>query len=163
MTKEQIIRRLRYWRPRTLEQLLVRCRFPLQYVGGGAYRDVYRIVGTDYVVKIPIETKSENVKHAHNEYNAWRRITRNKKKYSSLVPYIPEIAYHNRGYGTTLMRHYTTLPINNETRKLERRVVKAVKNALGREWSDVQVSNIGVDADGGYVLTDLGHLLTGDD
>lgn len=159
MTKEKIVSLIKRWKPLTVKDILEDCRLPLQYVGGGAFRDVYRIIGTPYVLKIPCEDGATelNLEHSRDEFTAWRRISRNKK-FSQLHRFMPEIVYYNRTSGIILVCYYKSLSYSSETLKVARRTEALVRQVLGREWSDIHYRNIGIDSNGRYVLLDLGKF-----
>lgn len=76
--------------------------------------------------------------------------------------YMPEIEYHSRVSGLTLMRLYEPLRRTNENLRLATRLRKFANVTLSRRYNDLYINNIGVDSNGRYVLFDLGHF-TGED
>lgn len=88
-------------RPSTVEDLLIKCKFPLQLVNYGQFRRVYKILGTPYVVKVPkLAWSAADVKHSRLEINALKLLQ--KEKYFAIHPYLPTFHYTNRNTGVVL-------------------------------------------------------------
>lgn len=79
-------------------RLMVKCKLPLQFIGDGAFRETYRILGTPYVIKIPSGSSGSYVQHARADLNAYDLI-QGTRKMSKLRKYLPEIHYRNYAIG----------------------------------------------------------------
>lgn len=82
-------------------ELMVDCKFPLQFIADGAFREAYRIVGTPYVVKIPSSGSRTYVNHAQADINAYELIN-DDPKMNRLRKYLPKIHYSNHPIGVIL-------------------------------------------------------------
>lgn len=82
--------------------ILVReCKFPLEFVADGAFRNVYRILGTPYVLKVPSSSRSYVLDHAAQEVKAYQKIKRSKSL-AALRPYLPKFHLVNDALGIIL-------------------------------------------------------------
>jgi hypothetical protein len=172
MTTREVIKTLKKHKPGTVEDLLIYCGFSLKYEGGGAFREVYHILGTDLVVKVPINELDEdslewcrgtNVDHANREYTSWKKIMRSKRKYLALQPFMPLFHYFNPETGIALVERYTNLS-HEDTDDPD---IYAEITKLGYLVSDItkvddadieagKYDNVGFDAAGNLRIIDLG-------
>lgn len=160
LTESNIIRVLQKKQHRTGQELLD-LGLPLQFVAEGQFREVYHIVGTSIVVKIPRvrgcshRTHKKNVAHATTEYRAWRRIM--SRGYTEIRPYMPEILYHNKATGLVLMRQYRPVPRLKKNRETLSRLGRSISRIVAEtRFPDVHAGNAGIDEDGNIRLIDLG-------
>lgn len=98
---ETIIARLKRHRPLNALDLLLKCKLPLEFVGDGQFRNVFRISGTPYIVKVPkIAGGGQDVGHSRREINALKYLS--KPKYVAIHPYLPTFHFSNRNTGIVL-------------------------------------------------------------
>lgn len=98
---EEIVKRLKIQRPSTVEDLLVKCKLPLQLIDYGQFRRVYKVLGTPYVVKVPkIAWSKTDIGHSRREISALKLL--NKAKYAVIHPYLLTFYYTNRNTGVIL-------------------------------------------------------------
>lgn len=168
LTLETIKRRLRRYKPETSQAVLRKCQFPLLFVDEGMFRVVYRILGTEYVLKMPIQEwepwrwkgpRSKWIKmhinHARLEMNAHTIIsTTTRPAIKALAKYLPEVPYMDWDTGVTLMRHYRT-PTTTEWNRSLAGIYTAVE-AVQKRNTDIKPSNCGVDSSGKLRIVDLG-------
>lgn len=124
--------------------------FKLQFLGDGAYRTVYRIEGTELVVKFPKpgegadegdDDGDDGTRHTRAEM---RRLTR-LKKFKSLRRYLPVVYHYDKKNAIVVMRHYDELPtaITKASITFFDPMLRAVIRALtGIDLTDLRHSNI---------------------
>lgn len=161
-----IIKRLQKHLPTTAQEVLDYCELPLLYIGGGAFRDAYLIVGTDFVLKIPrkvrIHKKTEaNIQHARDEYAIWQRIRKSKQKFLSLKRYLPTLYYYNSATGVIVVKKYEKMKYSKEATALIRDLEKTITDTLDTKEADIHYGNLGVDKDGSIKIIDMGLFLAG--
>lgn len=156
-TTSQIIRRLKRLKPKTLLDTLNNCYLPLQFLFSGSFRDVYHIVGTRLVVKIPNNCFGEEDSASHSQAEVkWVKRLR-AKKYAAFHKYLPRIYYANK-HGVILMRRYYEMENTKLTRKLCETLEEDLKEnvkQLNYEL-DIRTDNMGRDEKGRPVILDLG-------
>lgn len=164
MTTDKIIQSLDAVRPYGAEAALMECNLPLKYLGSGAYRHVYHIVGTSLIIKFPClnsngQPSTVNIGHARDEYAAVSRVSSSKaKKYLEIKKHMPELYYHNCCTGLILGQKYKMLPTraNAIRTELSNKVCKALRLCDG----DITNSgNVGMDTRGTLKILDAGYLL----
>lgn len=164
MTLATIKRRLKLWKPQTLDGLIESCRFPLEYISCGMYRKVYGVVGTEYVIKVPIqdETRLTNISHAVDEYREYKRMSR-LKKYAAIKHRLPKFHYFDSHSGISLVERYKSLYEWDTSHDKTIRQINAWLKSKGFEDSDLDTEkrdNFGLDAKGNLKILDLGCLYT---
>jgi hypothetical protein len=162
------------------------CEFPIQIVSNGAYRVVYNVIGTEFIIKMPIEATSisfdtmgtkgqsackltskersyqSNLEHARDEWAAYCDIMwgRRNGKRDAIRPLMPEMYTFFWRTGVLLMKRYQLLSRRNF--HLRREVANTVADALGDGNCDYDIDNcgnVGKDIDTGrIVLLDIGLL-----
>jgi hypothetical protein len=170
MTTQEVIKTLKEHKPETVEDLIIYCEFPLKHEGGGAFREVYHILGTNLVVKVPIidtdftdDCFSNNIEHARIEYRSWKRIMRSKRKYKSIQPLMPEFHYFNAKTGIALVERYTNLSKEDmedpdiccEVARLGY-LVSSITKVTDVDIETSKYDNIGFDVSGNFKIIDLG-------
>jgi hypothetical protein len=171
ITLATLTRRLRKFDPATPQEVLRKCQFPLQFLDEGAFRVVYRILGSQYVLKIPIQEweswrwkgpKSrwikQHVNHSRHEINASTFVMRIAKDpvVRALRPYMPETPYMNWDTGVVLMRRYR-VPTLNEWRAKSEPLLKVIE-VLQKRNNDIKPCNCGIDSSGRLHMVDLGGI-----
>lgn len=166
-----VIRRLRKEQPVSALEVLDNCRLPLQHIGAGAFRDVYHVLGTSLVLKIPRyglngqpeDDYETNIQHARDEYAIWKRITNSKRKYKHFKQYMPEIVYFNKGTGLIVTRMYTKVKSRRLHRKLVSKLDENMAALMGHTTADIHMTNVALDNKGNLKLIDLGCFIGGND
>jgi hypothetical protein len=170
LTLEQIKRKLRRYKPATPQEVLRKCQFPLQFQDEGSFRVVYRILGTQWVLKMPIQEWEEwrwkgprskwlrkHINHAKYEINALNIIlTTTRPQLKALKSYLPEVPWAHWDTGVILMRHYRT-PTLSEFARLSKTLLACIEQVQKRN-TDINLYNCGVDSDGKLKVIDLGCL-----
>ena len=158
-----IIRRIKKHDPRKAQDLLDYCELPLQYIGGGMYRDAYHVLGTSVVIKMPRVGKSIeiNKQHSRDEITIWKQIRRSKKKYAAFKEYLPEIISHDGRTGITLVRKYDNPKHSRAINKVIKELDAALADVLDLHTADIHYNNLGLDKDGSIKIIDLGMFLGG--
>jgi hypothetical protein len=127
--------------------------YTLKYVGGGLFRNVYRIVGTKLVVKVPIGAKGR--RHSQGEMRAYRRIMASKRRYVNMQLYMPEILAYNARTGMILMPEYRAVAKPDHKRVAE--LGKLAGAAMGK-YCDLHIWNVGKGKLGDFRFIDLGYF-----
>jgi hypothetical protein len=171
ITLATIKRRLNKFNPATPQDALRKCQFPLLFMDEGSYRVVYCIVGTQYVLKMPIQeweswcwkgSKSKwikaHVNHSRHEINASTFVMHLAKDplVQALRPFMPEMPYKNYDTGVVLMRRYRR-PTLNEWRVKSEPLLKVV-DAVQKRNNDIKQCNCGIDSNGRLRMVDLGGI-----
>ena len=138
---------------KTEKDILRELGYTLKFLGGGLFRNTYRIVGTKLVVKVPIGAKGR--RHSQGETKAYRRIMKSKRKYTTIQLYMPEILAYNTKTGIILMPEYR-MSSAKDKRKLEE-IAQIVLEAMGK-YCDLHRWNIGRDKEGQFRFIDLGYF-----
>ena len=149
-------------KPKT-KKAIIKLGLSLDMIGEGVFRGVYRIVGTDYVVKIPC--CKEGIEHSQSEHNAWSEI-RNNRQYRILWKYLPDFKYYDEGRGILVMPYY--YPVDTGTRQARRRgnaislvmhdLIKVVWKKNQGKSIDMHDGNIGLTKYGEPILIDMGYF-----
>lgn len=159
LTRTEIIKRLKRCRPQYLEELLVDCRLPITVLNWGAYRIVVQVIGTPYVIKLPLKSEKgyKCIEHCRVEINAYNKIMRaHDLRY--LRKYLPTIHYSNRNTGLILMDYCK--PANATWGRTHAGFIQEVRwyveDTLDYPDSDLKRQNWGHDARGKPKILDLG-------
>lgn len=160
-TLHQITSSIRHSRPKDVGDLLIKCDLPLLYLGSGSYRDVYEVVDSGYVVKMP--TKADYIQHAVNEYIVWRKIVRSRRKYKELHPFMPNINYFTSLTGVTVMPKYQTTYSTKGTQRERERVCDLACRLFEATDTDLHSANYALDDSGQLKIIDLGYFLPEDE
>jgi hypothetical protein len=152
-------------KPKTL-RAITRLGFSLNLIGIGLYRNVYRIVDTDYIVKLPKNADPDGIEHAKYEYDA-QALIRSQRKYRILWKYMPDVSYYDETAGITLMPYYKPVDIGTkQARQLGCALAGAMLDVFKLVWKvnpgrslDIHDGNIGLTKDGMPVMIDMGYFL----
>ena len=141
----------------------------LKFIGDGAFRKVYRIVGTEFVVKFP-SCRSNDIdkEHSRIEYQRCYDIMHQERWYL-LRRYTPKVYYYNPKTGVLLMHYYepvakdtqedtpyVTPSVNRDVEWIQRLVELVCREDDFGWWGDISPKNLGVDKNGGYRFIDMG-------
>lgn len=136
------------------ERDLLEHGYTLKYLGGGLFRNAYRIVGTKLVVKVPLGIKGK--RHTEGEMRAYRKIMRPLKKYDGIRLYMPEILEYNARTGIVLMTEYRKAS-GRDWKKIKE-IAKIAGDAMGK-YCDLHKWNIGKGKLGDFRVIDLGYFM----
>lgn len=161
-----VIKRLQQFQPTTAQAVLDACELPLQYIGGGKFRDAYHVIGTELVIKIPrrdtrIRVTMTNIKHARDEYSIWKRIKSSKRKFKPLRAYLPELIYFSDLTGVIVIRRYSKVKYTHAVGELEVKLEGIVTKVMNTSNADVHLGNLGRDSKGSIKLIDMGLFISG--
>ena len=161
MTLRQIKNRLWKYKPTNETDLLVDCDLTLSHLGQGAFRNTYRVVGTPYVIKVPMGTETQgplasNIEHSRQEHSAYYHL-RYDKRFASIQTFLLEIHFCSHSTGMMLMDYYADHNLRYNSLVLKT-IENQVYNLLG-ESCDLHSSNFGIRKDGSLVFIDLGCFI----
>lgn len=162
MRDGDVLRRLNKYGATTAQDILDYCNLPLQYVGGGAFRDTYHVIGTGVVIKLPRQglKHARNIQHARDEMTIWNRMRRSKK-WSTFRPFLPEIIGFSKKTGVMVVRRYDGLKYSRDSNQIIKNLEKSVTSIIGTTIADIHYGNLGVDKDGGIRFIDMGLFIKG--
>ncbi len=164
----EIAYKLKLEKPKTVEDLLIRCGLTLKFIGDGGFREVFKIVGTNLVVKVPLTAMDQAelghnyghtpAVHARTEWNYCKKVMR-VKKYEFFRPYMPTLHYLVPKTGVTLCDYYKPISyfgakFNSEIDQIALSLAKigVTDGDVGKTKKD----NYGTDSDGKLKILDLG-------
>lgn len=101
MSVKYVLRKVRAAKPSTPKEFRA-LGLALRAIGSGAFRDVFKVVNCDLVVKFPMEGRTHGKKHTLSEV---RRLTRLRKS-RVMRPHLPEVFYLDKQHGIVIMRYY---------------------------------------------------------
>ena len=128
--------------------------YTMKFVGSGLFRNVYRIVGTKLVVKVPIGIRGK--RHSEGEMKAYRKIMGSKHKYTAIQLYMPEILAYNKKTGVILMPEYRKVAGCDRAKVDE--IGTLARAAMGK-YCDLHKNNVGKGKLGDYRVLDLGYFV----
>jgi hypothetical protein len=143
-------------------ELLYNCGFTLRFVDNGKYRNVYEIVGSNYLVKVPVNGISRiriaSSAHARAEYEMYRRIKESKAKYKELQPYLMDEFAITRS-GVIVVEKLNKLGKVSKDESVEMtRIAELAGSIMGR-YCDLHDSNWMRDKQGKMKIVDFGYFL----
>lgn len=141
---------------------------PLKYMGEGAYRHTYHIVGTDLIIKFPKlpyrrpcptpACTNFNIIHSRDEYRAVTKILKSKaKRYQCIKKHMPKLYVCDKN-GVMIARKYRLLPSLagiNHRELLSQKIVDTLRIADGDLENE---GNVGIDGRGTLKILDGGYL-----
>lgn len=170
LSLDTIKRRLRRYKPATSQDVLRKCMFPLVFIDEGQFRSVYHILGTEYLLKMPLmeweawrwkgpkeKWIRKHINHARIEINAHTIIpTTTRDNVKALHKFLPEVPWSDWDTGVILMRKYRK-PTQREWDKRGLKLLAAIE-AVQRHNTDIRLHNCGIDSQGNLKVIDLGCL-----
>lgn len=161
-----VIKRLKRYQPTTAQEILDKCELPLQYVGGGAFRDVYHVIGTSVVIKVPRKTDKEHrtekrIQHSRDEFSIWTRMKNSKRKFRAFAKYLPELIYYNSHTGIIVMRKYEKVRYNKVNNSFANELEEMITKVMGTCDADIHNGNLGFDKRGNIKIIDMGLFIAG--
>jgi hypothetical protein len=162
MTNQTALRLIKKNRPKNLldtSQLGLK----LVHLGTGAFRSVYRIKGTDYVIKFLVENNYLDTEHSRLEVRNIKRL----QKFRSLRPYLPKIYYYDRKTGVIIMEYYTRYSRRKAKRPNPTRtygdtnweielIVNLIRQLTKVNFVDICERNLGIDKNNVVKFLDVG-------
>jgi len=160
MTNRLALTLIKKNRPKThLETQLLGLK--LVHLGTGAFRAVYRIKGTDFVIKFLTDGFFDE--HSRDEVNNIKKLAKSK----SLRPHLPRIHYYDPKLGVIVMNYYTRY---NKTRANKPHPARAygditwervlisdlIKELTGVNFSDLWDENLRMDKNDVVKFVDVG-------
>jgi len=139
-------------------------RLKPKHIASGAYRNIYRLKGTEFIVKIPKGT--DGLAHSLVEIKTIRQILRFKRKYKLLQEYIPFVLYDDLQTGIIVMEYYKALEDYDEYGRIADAIQLLVRNLIYSLWPpsitrwsiDIHEGNIGLTKEGGFKIIDFGYF-----
>lgn len=162
MKTDRVLQLVNNCKPKTAQDTLY-AGLPLKYLGDGAYREAYHIIGTELVIKLPKRTDlastSCNVMHSLHEFHAIKRILRSRsKKCQAIKKHLPKVYYCDAN-GVMVVRKYNMLPNKYQSDKLRAVLSHKVCSTLKLFDGDIENSgNVGIDGRGTLKILDAGYL-----
>ena len=146
--------------PVTVVDLLVKCGFGLRHINDGVFRDVFEIVNSDFVIKIPKD--GESLCHAHDEAMGWKKVERSKNPAATEARrYLPRPFLYYEPSGFIIMPQYRTTANRRYDRKMDH-ISDIFRQVIckGKEY-DIDLGackydNYGFDKHGNIFILDLG-------
>lgn len=160
MTVREVIESFNGKRPRTVNDLLTKCLLPLSFLGAGSFRECYRIVGTNLVVKVPIRGSylPVNKRHSRLEWDAYQKI-QTDAALTELRYLVPKFHYFDPDSGIILATFCKAVKAKDRKAKAQaKRIEKRVSQLMGFDDVDVQ-ANLGLDSKDCLKIIDLGRLI----
>lgn len=158
MKTDRVVQLVNNFKPVTAQEALY-AGLPLKYIGDGAYREVFHIVGTELVIKFPKGGHSCNREHSLHEYKAINRVLKSKaKKCQAIKKHMPKV-YYCDAHGVMVVRKYKMLPTKRQSERLRAVLSNRVCPILKLFDGDLENSgNVGIDGRGTLKILDAGYL-----
>jgi len=155
-------------KPETVEDLLINCGLSLKFIGEGAFRFVFKVVGTGLVMKVPMlidEQTEMGAQYDHTPFDhamiewAYRKKVMRYKKYEFFRPYMPAYHYIVPSTGVMLTDYYK--PVSYARTKYNAEIERIIDKLaeMGIDDGDVgpdKKDNYGLTRDGKLKILDLG-------
>ena len=146
--------------PVTITDLLIKCGFGLRHINDGVFRDVFEIVNSDYVIKIPKD--GDGLCHAHDEAMGWSKVHKSKKPCAvEARKHLPQPFLYYEPSGFIIMPRYRTTANRRYDTKMKR--VNKIFQEIICDGKDADIDlgpdkydNYGLDKRGNLIVRDLG-------
>lgn len=162
LTVRKLVSRMRRQKPQNIDQVLTTTGATVQYLNGGAFRNVFAVHGLPVVIKVPLDMEDEDsgagmscMDHARAEWDHYWSI-KTDKDYKMLREYLPEFHYFDYQTGLAVMQRYKPLQRYKGSDKDIRKLDDAIRCAFGSTDPDVYRCNLGQDEHGAIKFIDLG-------
>ena len=135
-------------------------------IGGGVFRNIYKIEKLPLVIKIP--RLEADIPHSRAEYDAVQHCLNSRAlKASYIRPYMPQIPYFNEETGILLMEYVQPLNQTKTPKAVKNSIVGILEDFIENVWpmsfdptdNDIHSGNIGVNKYGQFKFIDLGYFL----
>jgi hypothetical protein len=155
-------------KPFTPQGTMRKCNFTLKFLGEGSYREVYHIVGTNWVIKFPLTEWDpaefsplvnwllKHRMHSRNEIDTYLEI-KEKKKFKVLRKYLPKILWWEWHTGVIIQELCKELEGNVSNDILSRDLCLLFKKYF-KDPTDIVVNNVGRDLKGKLKVIDMGLI-----
>lgn len=152
MSPERVSKILKKARPKTDSEILK--LLPITCIGGGCSRNVYRVKGTEVVIKVPYRTGRS---HARREISRINQIM-SCKKFRHLQRYIPKIYYSCYKTGIIAMERLAVMRISKLGEAKEEIIARMFEDSFERSFNsmDIHLLNMGKNKKGQIKCFDLG-------
>ena len=161
-----VIREITKYQPETASECRELCSFKLRKLGEGIYKEVYKVVGADLVIKFPLKEEKTFKDHSRLEYRACRKVLWAHKKHHAIVNFIPEIQHYNPTTGVLVMEYCTPIKKSVHTKRCKKLIAGLVKLLIDAVWkghskgdADMHSDNLGISKVNGQLkIIDLGYF-----
>ena len=168
MTNTQIKDLMSQHKPFTPQNTMRKCNFTLKFLGEGSYREVYHIVGTNWVIKFPL-TEWDPAEfsplvnwllkhriHSRNEIDTYLEI-KEKKEFKVLRKYLPKILWWEWHTGIIIQEICKELEENGSNASISNDLDILFKRYF-KGNTDIAVNNVGRDLKGNLKVIDMGLI-----
>lgn len=154
MPKKSVVRTLKTIRavkpksPEDFEKLGLK----LRRIGEGLFREGYKIVNADMVIKFPKDT--EGIKHSLAEVRRIHRLM----KFKILRRHLPEILYFDKASGVLIMRYYPRFrSFEVQADAMGEALARVISSLTRTHCSDLHTENVRSSEEDDAVIIDLGY------
>jgi len=146
--------------PKTISDLLVDCRFGLEHIYSGVFRDVYSIVGSDFIIKVPID--GDGLIHARDEADGWKKVKKSKHKMAPQArKHLPRPFLYYPKTGFTIMPKYVVSSkhiLDDEMNRINMIFRQVICHGWKRDidLGKDKFDNYGLDKNGNIIVLDMG-------
>lgn len=112
----------------------------LRLLGTGAYREAFKVVNSDVVVKFPrSKTTADGVKHSSQEITRLRRL----RESETLRPFLPEVLYYDKAAGVVAMRYYEEFDdFEKQADAMGKMIQKLIHRISNVRCDDIHTENV---------------------
>jgi len=147
-------------KPETITDLLVKCGFGLRHINDGVFRDVFEIVNSDFVIKVPKD--AAGLCHAHDEAMGWKKV--HESKHPAAVEarrHLPRPFLYYEPSGFIIMPQYRTTASRRYDKPMDRindvfRQVICDGKDRDIDLGSNKYDNYGLDKHGNLMVMDMG-------
>jgi hypothetical protein len=132
----------------------------LRFLGKGLFREGFKVVNSDVVVKFPLEFSMNDDDPTEGRIHSKQEIRRLKrlKKEGTLKRYLPEIFYYNTKTGVIAMRYYEEFDNFEEQADAMGQMMGTLIPRVTRvRCDDIHTENIRRGPNDRAILIDLGY------
>jgi hypothetical protein len=159
MTLKKIISKMKQYQPMFADEFERMIGPELQDIESGCFREVFRITGTNTIIKFPLQDETGKccITHSRREIRRIKQIMRNKK-YKHIRRYVPKMHYYDYTNGILIMQ------LASEVGKIPKEVSKPIEDLFKDTFPcisnlpDAQSTNLGYDGRGQIKLLDWGCI-----
>lgn len=143
MRTQDALRKIKTKRPTTLKEFKALGLIG-RYVGCGAFRESFRVKGTNLIVKFPLNESRIDEKpiykcgvgHSRTEMKRLKKLRRIK----ALKTHLPKVWYYDQRHGIVVMTHYAKFGGYGGWNKIE--LLGKVINKLMRQYAHTAMNDI---------------------
>lgn len=168
MTNKEIKAKMEKHKPFTPQDAMRKCGLTLRFIGAGSYREVYDIVGTNWVIKFPltewdikrygplVDWLRKHRIHSHYELNAYYKI-KTTSRMRGLRKYLPKMLWSDWKTGVIIVEKSYQL-YGSDDDAVEAQLVHYEFAKHFKRLTDILPHNVGRNAKGQVKAIDLGLL-----